>query len=77
MSGVRKDQGSVEVGKVRLHFYVLPNGTITEMKVVSNTSNRAFLNVCVDAVRRKKFPPPPVELLKEQRLEVNFDFALY
>ena len=58
------------VGKVELKFRILADGRITGLKILSNTSNEAFANVCLQSVLEAKFPPIPEAV----RRQLGHDF---
>ena len=57
-------------GKVELKFRILANGRITGLKLLSNTSNEAFANLCMQAVIESRFPPIPEAV----RRQLGHDF---
>ena len=70
----------VTVGIVRASFFVTREGLIQEIRILENTSNEAFSEVCTRAIRDAKFPPPPPEAFeakKDDRMALTFTFSLY
>ena len=60
----------IAIGSLRMTFRILANGRVTGLKVLSNTSNEAFANVCRRAVLESKIPPIPDVV----RRELGHDF---
>ena len=70
----------VTVGIVRASFFVTREGLIQEIRILENTSNEAFSEVCMRAIRDAKFPLPPPEAFageKYDRMAITFTFNLY
>ncbi len=76
---VEEKKSTCTPGLVRVAFYVAREGRIEGVRVLENTSNGGFGDICEYAVRAAKLPPPPpdVELMKDERLEMVFSFYLY
>lgn len=72
--------GLASPGTVRITFRIIPEGRVTNLKVVSNTSNEAFANICLQSIIEAKFPPVPEIVLKQQGhnwVDFNIPFTLF
>ncbi len=75
-----KSSDLASIGTARIHAEVDPEGHLQNLKVVSNSANEAFANVCLQSFQEAKIPPIPEELvvtLPDGRLTVDFSFTLY
>lgn len=58
-----KKQGDlISIGTVQVSFAIDRDGHIQNLKMLSNTSNEAFANVCLQSVQQAKAPPIPEEV---------------
>ena len=64
----------INVGAVRIAFSILPNGKITNLHVISNTSNQTLELLTLNAIRESISPPVPRELLTNGRYDVELNF---
>ena len=64
-------------GTVRIQFAIRGDGTIENLSLVSNTSDKLHARIVLDAVRHAAIPRPPRESLKDDRLEQDITFTLY
>jgi outer membrane biosynthesis protein TonB len=70
----------VSLGTTRVTFFVNRNGHVKNLKVVSNDSNEAFANVCLQAILDSKLPPIPEEVaeaLPPEGLESEIAFTTF
>ena len=71
----------INIGTLRLRFYVDRNGGVKNLRITENTSNEAFANVCLQSVLEAQLPPIPEEIvntLPPEGLEVDgFSFTIY
>lgn len=70
----------ITVGEVHVRFYLTPEGRVENAKIISNTSNASFGNLCVRAVLEAQIPVMPDELapaLNDGRLEIDYNFLTY
>src|SRR5881396_2895511 len=71
----------INIGTLRLRFYVDRNGAVKNLKVTENSSNEAFANVCLQSVLEAQLPPIPEEIgntLPPEGLEFEaFSFTIY
>ncbi len=71
----------IEIGTLRAHFFIDRSGQITQLKVLGNSSNEAFANVCLQSILEAKLPPIPddvADTLPPQGLEFDgITFTIY
>src|SRR6266480_1843504 len=71
----------INIGTLRLRFYVDRNVVVKNLKVTENSSNEAFANVCLQSVLEAQLPPIPEEVastLPPEGLEFDaFSFTIY
>ena len=71
---VEQKQDLVNIGTLKLRFYIDRSGRVKELKVTENSSNEAFANVCVQSVLEAHLPPIPDDVantLPPEGLEVD------
>jgi outer membrane biosynthesis protein TonB len=66
----------IELGTVRILLVVGPKGLISA-KVLSNTSNRDFAGITLDAIKKAEIPPAPSDALKNGKIEFEISFTMY
>ena len=49
----------INIGTLRLRFVVDRSGQVKDLKIIENSSNEAFANVCVQSVLEAHLPPIP------------------
>jgi hypothetical protein len=52
----------IGIGTLSAHFVVDRSGRIKDIKVLSNSSNEAFANVCLRSIMEAKLPPIPEDV---------------
>jgi hypothetical protein len=52
----------ITIGTFTVHFFVDRNGKIQNLKVLGNTSNEAFANICLQSILDSKLPPIPEDV---------------
>jgi outer membrane biosynthesis protein TonB len=70
----------VSLGTTRVTFFVDPRGHVKNLKILSNDSNEAFANVCLQAILDSKLPPIPEEVaeaLPPEGLESEISFTTF
>jgi outer membrane biosynthesis protein TonB len=76
-----KKRDIVNIGTLQVHFFIDRNGQVKNLKIVENTSNESFANVCLQAVLEAKLPPIPDDLantLPSEGLEIEgMNFIIY
>jgi hypothetical protein len=79
-SYVNGDNGLISIGTARLVFSVDRQGQVKNLKVVQNTSNEAFANVCLRSVLDIQLPPIPEDVastLPPDGLEEEMSFTMF
>src|SRR6184192_3532947 len=61
---VEQKRDLINIGTLRLRFYVDRSGKVKNLKVTANSSNEAFASVCVQSVLEAHLPPIPEEVVK-------------
>ena len=77
---VAKQGDLVSIGTLRLVFSVDRSGRVTNLKIVENTSNESFANVCLQSVLEMQLPPIPEDLansLPSEGLDAEMSFTMY
>jgi hypothetical protein len=67
----------VALGTVRIALTVSPDGKITKLRVLSNTSNQLFAKICLRAIQETKIPPVPIDLLTHGEFEGEISFNVF
>jgi outer membrane biosynthesis protein TonB len=71
----------VNIGTLRLRFYVDRSGKVKDLKISENSSNETFANVCVQSVLEAHLPPIPDDVantLPPEGLEMDeFGFTVF
>ncbi len=70
----------VSLGTTRVTFFVDRSGRVKNLKVLSNDSNEAFANVCLQAILEAKLPPIPEDVanaLPPEGLESEIAFTTF
>lgn len=58
-----KERGDlINIGTLRLRFVVDRTGQVKNLKIIENSSNEAFANVCVQSVLEAHLPPIPEDV---------------
>ena len=52
----------INIGTLRLRFVVDRSGQVKDLKIIENSSNEAFANVCVQSVLEAHLPPIPEDV---------------
>lgn len=76
---VRNQISLLSIGTVVIRFQVLPDGRVTGVRVLRNSSNESFAAVSTRAILEADIPsiPPEVaEVLEGGRLEVDYTFTI-
>jgi outer membrane biosynthesis protein TonB len=76
---VKANGHMANIGTARVDAEVAPNGKITNLRVVSNSSNETFANICLQSFQEAQIPPIPPELVPtlpggRLPLEISFTF---
>jgi len=70
----------VSLGTTRVSFWVDRSGRVKNLKVMSNDSNEAFANVCLQSILDAKLPPIPEDVasaLPPEGLESEISFTTF
>jgi len=70
----------ITIGTFTVHFFVDRNGKIQNLKVLGNTGNEAFANICLQSILDAKLPPIPDDVaatLPPEGLEWECPFIIY
>jgi outer membrane biosynthesis protein TonB len=70
----------VSLGTTRVSFWVDRSGRVKNLKVISNDSNEAFANVCLQSILDAKLPPIPEDVagaLPPEGLESEISFTTF
>jgi TonB family protein len=67
----------IALGTVRIALTASPDGKITKLRVLSNTSNQLFGKICLRAIQETKIPPVPSDLLTRGRFEDEISFTVF
>src|SRR4029079_3542341 len=73
-SFVEQKQDLVNIGTLKLRFYIDRSGRVKGLKVTENSSNKTFANVSVQSVLEAHLPPIPEDVannLPPEGLEVD------
>jgi len=79
-SYVNGDNGLISIGTARLMFSVDREGHVKNLKVVQNSSNEAFANVCLRSVLEIQLPPIPEDVastLPPEGLDEEMTFTMF
>jgi len=76
-----KKQGDlISIGTARVSFSIDREGHVENLKMLGNTSNEAFANVCLQSVQEAKAPPIPdeiVNILPPEGLTFEVGFTIF
>jgi len=79
-ASVQKQLDLFNIGTTRIVFQVDRSGHIKNLKVVDNTSNELFANICIQAVQEAKVPPMSDDLaasVPPEGIPFDIPFTLY
>lgn len=71
---VEKQRDLISIGTAEVRFWIDRNGRVKNLKLVENSSNEAFANVCLQSVAEIQLPPIPEDVasaLPPEGLEVT------
>ncbi len=77
---VQQQNDLVSIGSAKLVFSVDRSGHVKNIKIVQNTSNESFANVCLRSILEVQLPPIPEDVastLPSQGLEEEMSFTMY
>lgn len=76
----KKQMDLVSIGTARVTFSVDREGHVANLRLVSNSSNESFANVCLESIQQAKAPPIPedvVDILPPEGLTFEIGFTLF
>jgi outer membrane biosynthesis protein TonB len=79
-SYVQQQSDLVSIGTAHVVFSVDRSGRVRNLKIVQNTSNESFANVCLRSVLEVQLPPIPDDVaatLPSEGLEEEMSFTMY
>ena len=79
-SYVERQGDLVSIGTARLVFVVDRSGKVKNLKIVENTANEAFANICIQSIQEAQIPPMPDDLtstLPPDGMEMEIPFTIY
>lgn len=68
------------IGTAVVEAEVSPEGKVENLRLVSNTANETFANICLQSLQEAQIPPIPPDLvttLPNGRLQVTYSFTMY
>ena len=68
---------NIALGTIQIALTASPEGKITNVRVLSNTSNKLFAKICLSAIQHAKLPPVPQELLSDGKFEDEITFTVF
>src|SRR5256885_7462269 len=72
---LRSDQ--LKPGTTRIAFAISREGTLQNIKILSNTSDEQAAFAAVDSIKHAKLETPPTDALKNNVFEVDLTFTIY
>src|SRR2546423_681524 len=73
-------QDLISIGTTRLTFTIDRAGKVSNLRVIENTANETFANICLQSVQELKLPPIPEDVastLPSEGLQQELTFILY
>jgi outer membrane biosynthesis protein TonB len=73
-------QDLISIGTTRLTFTIDRGGKVNNLRVIENTANETFANICLQSVQELKLPPIPEEIVStipSEGLQQELTFVLY
>ena len=70
----------ISLGTTQVAFSIDRSGRVKNLKVVSNNSNEAFANVCLQSILEIQMPPIPEDVagaLPPEGLEEQITFTMF
>lgn len=77
---VHQNGDRINIGTVGVTFIVDRGGRITKLRIVENTSDESFSNLCLRSVQDAKLPPIPEDVaatLPSEGLQEEMTFTIY
>ncbi len=76
----KENRDLTSVGTAVLEAEVDSRGKVQNLRIISNSANESFANICLQSFQEAQIPPIPAELvttLPDGRLQVTFSFTMY
>jgi outer membrane biosynthesis protein TonB len=77
---VQQRRDLISLGSAKVAYRITPQGKITDIKIMENTSNEVFALICEQSIREAEIGPPPDEatpVMIDGRLEGELTFTYY
>ena len=77
---VDQNRDRVNIGTVHVEFVVDRSGHITKLRILENSADESFSNLCLESVQDARLPPIPDELaatLPSDGLPADMRFTIY
>ncbi|HXX40767.1 MAG TPA: hypothetical protein VEI58_00705, partial [Chthoniobacterales bacterium] len=77
---VQERMDLINLGTAQVVFYVDRSGRVKNLKVIKNTSNEAFANVCLQSILEIQVPPIPEDVastLPPEGLDEQITFTMF
>jgi TonB family protein len=77
---VDQNRDRVNIGTVHVEFVVDRSGHITKLRILENSADESFSNLCLQSVQDARLPPIPDELgatLPSDGLPADMRFTIY
>ncbi len=77
---VENNVDRINIGTVGVTFVVERSGRITKLRVVQNSSDESFSNLCIQSVQNAKLPPIPEDVaavLPSEGMQSEIAFTIY
>ena len=77
---IERKMDLVSIGTLRAHYTIDRSGKIKDVKVLANSSNEAFANVCLQSMMEAQLPPIPEDVaqtLPSEGLDSDVSFTMF
>ena len=74
---VKASPKKIALGTVRIVLTASPDGKVTKVRILSNTSSLFFARLCFKVVEQTKIPPIPADLLTNGEFRQEISFTIY
>ncbi len=76
--GIQQNADTVQIGTVKVRFYIDPNGRVRRPEIIQGSSGSSLASVSITAVIEANLPPMPAEIastLPNNQMEIDFTFS--